>query len=153
MKKAAKKKIAAGIAAAMAAAAFGGAYFVLSDAAANSSARWYAPEQARAGKSLFAAHCASCHGAAGVGSANWQRRGADGAYPPPPLNGTAHTWHHNLTALRRTIAKGGAPYGGKMPAFGGELTDEEQDALIAYIQSLWSDKIYAIWTEKVQGGR
>ena len=114
------------------------------------SARWYSPEQARAGRILYDAHCLSCHGANGAGDANWRVRGADGAFPPPPLNGTAHTWHHNLAVLRRTIKRGGIPFGGKMPAFGEILDAEESDSVIAYIQSLWSEETYQIWKEQVQ---
>lgn len=117
---------------------------------ASTPQRWYAPEQARAGKELYAAHCLSCHGANGAGAKDWRTRGADGAYPPPPLNGTAHTWHHNLAVLRRTIDRGGAQLGGKMPAFGDKLSAEERDAVIAYFQSLWTDEIYQIWAERVQ---
>jgi hypothetical protein len=47
--------------------------------------------------------------------------------------------------LRRQINQGGAKFGGWMPALGGTLTQEQVDEAIAYIQSLWSDKIYTAW--------
>lgn len=111
------------------------------------AARWYAPAQAAAGGKIYAVHCVSCHGINGAGDANWRRRGADGKFPPPPLNGTAHTWHHPLAALRRTIVQGGAPFGGAMPAFGGKLDAAERDAVIAHFQSFWTDEIYRAWAE------
>ncbi len=117
----------------------------------HSGARWYSPETAAAGAKIYAANCMLCHGAKGAGDANWRRAGADGKFPPPPLNGTAHTWHHPLAALRRTIEQGGVSLGGAMPAFGGKLNAQERDAAIAYIQSLWSEKIYQEWERR--GGR
>ena len=68
-----------------------------------------------------------------------------GQYPPPPLNGSAHAWHHPIAALKHVILKGGAPYGGQMPAWEGKLTDAEIYALIASFQSYWSDDIYNRW--------
>ena len=117
------------------------------------NARWYDERQVAAGEPLYRQHCAVCHGRRAVGTANWRRKGAGGAYPPPPLNGTAHTWHHPLAVLRRTIDRGGAPLGGVMPAFGGKLDDEERDAIIAYIQSLWPDETHRIWAERVEKRR
>ena len=112
--------------------------------------RWYSSEQAAAGEKLYAKHCFVCHGANGAGSANWRQRGADGHFPPPPLNGTAHTWHHTLAQLRRTIIKGNAQLGGAMPGFGDKLTPEERDQIIAHFQSQWPDNIYRTWAEKVE---
>ena len=107
--------------------------------------RWYSEAQANSGESVFNTNCAMCHGIAAVGTPEWRKPMDDGKYPPPPLNGTAHGWHHPLKALRRQINKGGQKYGGWMPAFGDSLTDAQVDEVIAYVQSLWSDKIYAGW--------
>ena len=113
-------------------------------------ARWYSPQMAVAGAVLFEENCVVCHGAAGVGTADWQRRNADGAFPPPPLNGSAHTWHHSLAVLRATIDRGGAPVGGVMPGFAGKLKPAERDSIIAYFQDLWSAEIYQIWATQVE---
>jgi cytochrome c553 len=94
---------------------------------------------------VFNTNCAICHGAEAAGTPDWRKPMEDGKYPAPPLNGTAHGWHHPLKALRRQINQGGAKYGGWMPAVGDSLTDEQVDEAIAYIQSLWPDKIYAAW--------
>lgn len=110
--------------------------------------RWYSTAQVAAGEKVFVQNCMSCHGVAGVGEANWRVRTSTGAYPPPPLNGTAHTWHHSLSDLRRTIEQGGIAWGGEMPGFQNKLTAEQRDAVIAYFQSQWPDKIYQAWQQK-----
>ena len=118
----------------------------------NPDPRWYSTAQVNAGESLYARNCLSCHGQQGRGITNWKRRNPDGSFPPPPLNGTAHTWHHPMSVLRRTIREGGQALGGKMPAFKGVLNDEEIDSVIAYFQSQWSDRIYRTWEEGVNKG-
>ncbi len=98
------------------------------------------------GKKLFAANCAACHGVEGVGpGVDWRKKTADGRFPPPPLNGTAHTWHHQPSLLDRIIAEGGKMYGksynGWMPAFGDKLNKEDRSAIIKYLHSLWPEEI------------
>lgn len=111
--------------------------------------KWYSVSQLELGKKVFAANCAACHGAEGQGLAeDWRKPGADGAYPPPPLNGTAHAWHHPVSTLIRTINEGGIPLGGKMPAFGDQLSDAEKTALIARINDWWPEDIYKGWVER-----
>ena len=107
--------------------------------------RWYGQARIESGEKVYAAHCAECHGARGEATPDWRRREPDGSFPPPPLNGSAHTWHHPFEVLARQI-KFGAPGGaGKMPTFQGKLTDEEIINVIAWVQSLWPDEIYAQW--------
>lgn len=122
------------------------------DTAAPSSApvemRWYTPEQVEAGAALYTQHCASCHKPNAEGTADWKTRDASGKLPPPPLDGTAHAWHHSLDVLRTVVRRGGAPVGGSMPAFGDKLAPQEMDAILAWVQSHWSNKIYAIWHER-----
>ena len=101
-----------------------------------------------AGKQIYNDNCLACHGVKGAGTVtDWQKPGADGKYPPPPLNGSAHTWHHNLKALKGTIDRGGIPLGGSMPAFKDKLNDDDKNAVIAYIQSLWPAEIMDIWNK------
>lgn len=117
------------------------------DVAAETPHRWYEPSRVESGEEVYARNCAECHGARGEATLDWRRRAPDGSFPPPPLNGTAHTWHHPFRALAHQI-KFGAPGGaGKMPPFEGRLTDEEIIDVIAWIQSLWPDEIYAQWWE------
>jgi mono/diheme cytochrome c family protein len=103
--------------------------------------RWYSPQHAAVGAELFARHCAACHGANAEGAAGWQHPGADGHMPAPPLNGSAHAWHHPLGDLVRTILQGQ----GNMPGWRGVLSVAEILAVVAWFQSLWSDEIYAAW--------
>ena len=73
--------------------------------------RWYTATQVETGKSLYQMHCATCHAADGSATAQWRTPDAAGNYPPPPLNGTAHTWHHPLELLDITLADGGIALG------------------------------------------
>ncbi len=95
------------------------------------------------GERAYQANCASCHGTNGEGQPNWQSRRADGTLPAPPHDASGHTWHHPDEVLLEIIRRGGqAVYGGAglksgMPAFGGQLTDVEIEAVLAYIKSRW----------------
>ena len=128
----------------------GGAYFLWVDGGVGrSSQRWYSSVQVSAGEKVFNENCLSCHGIAGRGVVHWRQRQSDGSFPPPPLNGTAHTWHHPLSALEQTIKNGGAQFGGKMPAFKDVLGGDEIENVLAYIQSQWPEEIYQVWEEKI----
>ncbi len=105
------------------------------------------PQVLAQGERVFQANCASCHGTQAQGAPNWERPGVDGKYPPPPLDGSAHAWHHPRNALRQVIKEGTVRIGGNMPAWGDKLSDAEIDAVIAWFQSRWPDEIYAAWTE------
>jgi mono/diheme cytochrome c family protein len=109
--------------------------------------RWYTPAQVDAGRESFEKHCAVCHGTDGSATSEWRTVGPEGHYPPPPLNGTAHTWHHPLAALDRTIRNGGVEFGGAMPGFAAILDEDERLSVIAYIQTWWTNEIYASWEE------
>lgn len=110
--------------------------------------RWYSYEQVRSGSRLFAANCATCHGQQGQGAAHWRAIGADGKYPPPPLNGTGHAWHHPLNMLFQVI-KDGSPGGqGNMPAWKDKLGDDEILATIAWFQSRWPEEVYSAWLRR-----
>ena len=109
--------------------------------------RWYTPEQVTAGAALYRENCSTCHKENAEGTADWKTRDANGQLPPPPLNGTAHTWHHPLRALAWQI-KFGAPGGqGAMPGFSQTLSDEQVSDVVAWFQDRWSDEIYAQWFE------
>ena len=114
----------------------------------KSKDRWCTISQVSLGKTLYQENCLSCHGVRGKGTANWKERLPDGALPPPPLDGTGHTWHHSRELLLRIVNHGGKLYDGKMPGFKDKLTESEQVAVLAYIQSLWSDQVYSFWKEQ-----
>jgi mono/diheme cytochrome c family protein len=110
--------------------------------------RWYSREQVAAGAALYSANCASCHKANAEGSPDWKKLDANGKLPPPPLNGTAHAWHHPLEVLRTVVKRGGIPIGGSMPGFAEKLSEEQIDEILAWVQSNWSDEIYIIWHQR-----
>jgi mono/diheme cytochrome c family protein len=108
------------------------------------AARNFDPAQVARGKMLFEKHCASCHGPEGKGQpGDWRVQGADGRYPPPPLDDSAHAWHHPTKVLHGAI-RNGIP-DTHMPAWGNKLSDAQIDDLVVYIKSLWSDPVYAVW--------
>ncbi len=109
--------------------------------------RWYSAEQVTLGNQVFQQNCAACHGVNAEATANWKQTDSNGNYSPPPLNGTAHAWHHSLDVLREQIREGGAPVGGVMPPFKQVLSAEEIDQAIAYFQSKWPDELYQKWSE------
>ncbi len=111
--------------------------------------RWYTQTYVHIGKTVYEQNCMVCHGANGEGlTDDWKKPLADGSYPPPPLNGTAHTWHHPMSILIRTINKGGKDLGGQMPPFLLKLSNAEKIAVVAYIQNWWPDEIYAGWEQR-----
>lgn len=103
------------------------------------------PAKVAMGEKVFRAHCAACHGQRAEGAPQWQRPGPDGKYPPPPLDGSAHAWHHPMVWLKQTIREGTLAKGGGMPAWGDKLNEQEIDAVIHWFQSLWSDEVYQAW--------
>ena len=110
--------------------------------------RWYDQAQVRLGSEVFGMHCAACHGRQAEGAPEWQSLGPDGKYPPPPLNGSGHGWHHPLRILYGVIMNGSPGGQGNMPAWKGKLTDEEVLAAIAWFQSHWSPEIYDNWVQR-----
>ncbi len=109
--------------------------------------RWYFAKQAERGKAIFANNCTVCHGKNAEATPHWKTPDANGNYPPPPLNGSAHAWHHPLAILGRTIYDGGKPVGGQMPGFKDTLSETEIIDVIAHFQSYWSDGIYQRWLQ------
>lgn len=98
--------------------------------------------QVALGKTLYATHCAACHGAKLEGQANWQSRRPDGKLPAPPHDASGHTWHHDDETLLQITQTGlqqyaGANYQTDMPKFAGLLSDAQVLAILAYIKSSW----------------
>lgn len=110
-------------------------------------------EQVALGESVYRQYCARCHGRHGEGDPNWRSRDADGMFPPPPLNGTGHAWHHPRQWLKQMILNGSDPGRGKMPAWRGKLSEAEIEAVIEWFQSRWPDPVYAAWYENQQRNR
>jgi mono/diheme cytochrome c family protein len=112
--------------------------------------RWYSQAQVSRGYDVFQSNCAVCHKPDASGTEDWKKLDENDKLPPPPLNGTAHTWHHPLPILRRVVKKGGISLGGSMPGFEGKLSATQIDDVIAWVQSNWSDEIYSHWTKRNQ---
>lgn len=108
------------------------------------------------GLKLYQQACAACHGKQGEGAPNWQQRDADGTFLPPPLNGTGHTWHHPMHVLVDIINNGTQRLGGTMPAWKDELSDEQIQDILFWVQSQWPRELYAAWyrnNQEVIGNR
>lgn len=110
-----------------------------------STIRWYIGKDVAQGRVLYQKNCSGCHRPDASGVQEWRKLDAQGNYPPPPLNGSAHTWHHSLAILQRTIKEGGEQLGGTMPSFGEKLNTREIEEILAWIQSLWPTKVYTMW--------
>ena len=98
------------------------------------------------GKAIYADNCASCHGVALEGQANWRQRDADGYLPAPPHDEKGHTFHHPDAYLFLMTKYGieemiGKSYPNNMPVFEDKLTDDEIIAALSYIKSTWSRRI------------
>ncbi len=110
--------------------------------------RWFNQNVVDYGAGLFQQNCAVCHGINAEGTKEWKIMDANGNYPPPPLDGSAHAWHHSIPQLARSIKEGGIKLGGVMPAFGDKLSDQEVLAVIAFFQSKWPDEVYKVWHDR-----
>ena len=116
-------------------------------ASALAEGRWFDESSVQKGAVLFKQNCASCHGNNAEGTRDWKKTDSNGKYPPPPLNGTAHAWHHSIEVLKETIQEGGVKLGGLMPPFKDKLSDKDIDAVIAFFQSKWPDDLYKKWAD------
>lgn len=114
----------------------------------NLAARKLDPEKIKRGEATYTKNCASCHGPNGEATPGWRIPAADGRYPPPPLDGSAHAWHHSTETLE-TMIRDGSP-GAGMPAWNGKLTNQEIDDVIVWIKSLWPDEVYDIWYKEIE---
>ena len=102
------------------------------------------PGQIAQGQTIYAANCASCHGARLEGQPDWKRRLANGRMPAPPHDSTGHTWHHADRQIF-TITKLGLGavvpgYESDMPAFEATLSDAEIASVLAYVKSTWPER-------------
>jgi mono/diheme cytochrome c family protein len=104
------------------------------------------PRQIDEGRTLYAQHCAACHGADLQGEPDWRQRKPSGRLPAPPHDDSGHTWHHPDQVLLEITRKGMRPpiapegYESDMPGFEGVLTDAQIRAVLGYIASRWSER-------------
>lgn len=110
------------------------------------------------GQQIYAAQCASCHGANLEGQPNWKDDLPTGGKPAPPHDTTGHTWHHADNLLFNIVKNGGqayspANYKSNMPAFGSKLSDGEIWATLAYIKSTWPSETQAVQMERDEASK
>lgn len=103
------------------------------------------PKIIKQGRALYLKNCMVCHGFNAEGGHDWTKRDEDGNYPPPPLNGTGHAWHHSMFSLKDTIKHGTLRLGGKMPPWNDKLSDAEIESIIHWFKSKWPDQLYEAW--------
>lgn len=99
------------------------------------------PSGVARGTTIYARHCASCHGANLEGQPNWRERLPNGRLPAPPHDATGHTWHHSDKQLFEMVKNGSAGvvpgYDTDMPAYNGILSDHDIWAVLSFIESTW----------------
>lgn len=110
------------------------------------------------GATLYAEHCAACHGADLEGLPDWRTPGPDGRLPAPPHDETGHTWHHADAMLFEYTKFGGQAYMTRqgiafesgMPGFADQLTDRQILDVLAFIRSTWPERIRAAQAERTR---
>ena len=114
------------------------------------------PKQLALGASVYAQHCAVCHGAKLEGQPEWRKRMPNGRFPASPHDESGHTWHHPDEVLFGITKHGLVPpyapagYQSDMPAFAGKLSDDEIRAVLAYIGSKWSGEVLKLRAEMLK---
>ena len=102
------------------------------------------PASIARGEQVYAASCAACHGVGAEGQVPGQPMGgtfADGTYIAPALNGTGHMWHHPPAQLLQIVRNGSPDPTSPMKGFAGRLSEPEIEAVLAYLQSLWPERL------------
>jgi mono/diheme cytochrome c family protein len=115
----------------------------------RTGARQYDTNMLALGQRVFQNHCAVCHGPVGEAKPGWQKPGPDGKLQPPPLDDNGRTWRLSTSRIKQFIRQGSPGGRGNMPAWQGKLTEQELDAVVTWITSLWSDAIYMQWQSDV----
>jgi photosystem II stability/assembly factor-like uncharacterized protein len=95
------------------------------------------------GRRLYDEICKSCHGAKGVGERPEDMYANDDyGVVAPPLDDSAHGWHHSDRNLAETIMNG-SPRNPRMMPFKTIISDQDAWNVVAYIKSLWNPRSLA----------
>ncbi len=95
------------------------------------------------GEGLYKTYCQSCHGKRGVGEPGIPNSIRQPEYfTAPPLDDSAHAWHHTDEGMVKTIL-GGSPRTKRMPAWKKAISEKQARDIVAYIKSLWSPRSLA----------
>jgi mono/diheme cytochrome c family protein len=97
------------------------------------------------GASVFTNNCSGCHGAAGAGQPGVFPPLAGNAYVTGDVKAVIHTLNYGLAG---PIKVGDASYNGQMPAWKGNLTDDQIAHVITYIRNSWGNKAPGVVTAK-----
>ena len=89
-------------------------------------------DPASLGATTFSNWCAPCHGANGEGFIN--------ALDAPALNADGETYLLSDDEILHAIIDGGAESGGAMAPLGDSLTEAQEEAVLDYVHSLWSEE-------------
>lgn len=117
------------------------------------------PARLARGATLYAQHCAACHGPKLEGQPDWRKKLANGRFPAPPHDVSGHTWHHTDEVLFGITKHGTVPpyapkdYESDMPGFAGKLSDDEIRAVLDYIASHWSGEVLKLRAEMTRSAR
>jgi len=102
------------------------------------------------GAALFSSLCVACHQASG--------QGLPGVFPPL----AASEWVQGkdrtaaailLHGINGPLTVKGNVYNGAMPAFGGQLSDEQIAAVLSHVRSQWGNTASAVTAETVAAAR
>ncbi len=112
--------------------------------------------QVARGRVVYGERCAACHGANLEGQPDWRARLPNGRLPAPPHDDSGHTWHHPGDTLFGIVKLGLIPpyapadYPSDMPAFGSILSDDDIQAVLAFIASRWSPEVLKVREEMIR---
>jgi mono/diheme cytochrome c family protein len=96
------------------------------------------PGTVAAGRAVYAARCAACHGDRLQGQPGWRDELRAEHPPPPALDADGFAWHNPDRALVGIIRHGIVARG--MPAFAGQVSDDDIWAVVAFMKSTWPEE-------------
>lgn len=101
------------------------------------------PSLVAKGESLYKKNCIGCHGEKGIGEnpRDIYAKDGKGNYVAPPLNESAHAWHHTDEQLIEIILDGSSRNPRMIAWKSQQLSIDDARALVEYIKSLWSERI------------